>query len=66
MTARIMSVIMGLSSLFIIHKILNKKINPQLLFTILLLLGGNYYFLLANTQIRSESWCLLAVKVRQR
>lgn len=61
MTARIMSVIMGLSSLFIIHKILNKKINPQLLFTILLLLGGNYYFLLANTQIRSESWCLLAV-----
>jgi hypothetical protein len=60
LAARLMSVLMGLSSLFFIHKILNRKINHRLLYTILLILGGNYYFLLANTQVRSESWCLLA------
>ena len=60
LVARFMSVLMGLSSLFIIHKIFNNKITPLILSTTLIMLAGNYYFLLANTQVRSESWCLLA------
>lgn len=60
LVARYMSVLMGLSSLFILYKIFNNKINPPILSAILIILGGNYYFLLANTQVRSESWCLLA------
>lgn len=60
LSARLMSIFMGLGSLFLVHKILNKKIAHQRLWGILLLLGGNYFFLLANTQIRSETWCLLA------
>ncbi|MFT4802219.1 MAG: hypothetical protein ACI93N_001996 [Flavobacteriaceae bacterium] len=60
LVGRLMSVFMGLGSLFIVHIILNKHINHKILTTILLLIGGNYFFLLANTQVRSETWCLLA------
>lgn len=60
LAARLMSVTMGLGSLFLIYKTLDKRIHHQQLWSILLLLAGNYYFLLANTQIRSETWCLFA------
>ena len=59
--ARLMSLVLGLGSLFLIFKILKDKISSTTLQLTLFLIAGNYFFLLANTQIRSETWCVFTV-----